>query len=280
MKRGFVTLCFAAWAPFAGAQDSTAQAAWKNSMVGNLNFTQNHFDNWSQGGSDAWSWQADLLPKFVYEGPRLQWTNTGKVSYGRSKVADFGARKAADELRLESVLTVKLGVFVNPYVSFTGITQMDRGFDYGKEPAVEVAGFLDPGYFTEGAGVGIQPDPRIKTRLGAALKQTVTRNHPVPYADDPETAEEEKVKFEPGAVSVTDFELKLHSNILLTSKVELFTNFKGWKAVDVNWDTMFSSKISKLVSVSLNVRVFYDRDISVRRQLKQVLAVGISTVLI
>jgi cytochrome c oxidase assembly protein Cox11 len=50
--------------------------------------------------------------------------------------------------------------------------------------------------------------------------------------------------------------------------------------VDVNWDNMFSSKISNLLSVSLNVRMFYDKDISSKRQLKQVLALGLSYALL
>jgi hypothetical protein len=124
--------------------------------------------------------------------------------------------------------------------------------------------------------LGFQHDRRIKTRIGAACKETVTRNHPKPYSDDTGTTEVEKTKIEPGAEWVTDLELKVHQNILFTSKVELFSNMKGIKATDVNWDNMFSSKVSKWITVSLNLRLFYDRDISVRRQIKQVLAVGLS----
>jgi hypothetical protein len=258
------------------AQDSTGHPRWKNTLVGHLNFTQNHFDNWTQGGTDSWSWQSDLLPKFVYEDSTLQWTNTGKFSFGQAKVGDAQSRKSADEIRLESVLTYKIGTWLNPYAAVTGLTQFAKGYQYGADSKTEVSGFLDPGYFTQSAGIGIQPDARIKTRIGAALKETVTRNHPMPYTDDPKTVKLEKIKVEPGGEWVTDLNLKLHENILFTSKLEAFSNFKGLKSVDVNWDNMFSSKISKLISVSFNLRIFYDRDISSKRQLAQVLAVGFS----
>jgi hypothetical protein len=275
--RSIVVVCCAALAVMPlSAQDKAAPARWKNTVVGNLNFTQNRFDNWTQGGSDSWSWQSDLLPKFVREDTAFQWSNTGKISYGQSKVGDARSRKSADEIRAESVLTYKAGKRLHPYAAVTGLTQIAKGYDYGTEPATEVTGFMDPGYFTESLGLSFQPVPAVKTRIGAACKETFTRNHPKPYADDPGTLKIEKIKIEPGAEWVTDLELKLHENILFTSKLEMFSNMKSMEAVDVNWDNMFTSKISKWLSVSLNVRVFYDRDISFKRQIKQVLAVGLS----
>ncbi len=276
MRMMTLTCCAVLSCIHLAAQDKASAPRWKNTVVGNLNFTQNHFDNWTQGGADSWSWQSDLLPKFVFEDTTIQWSNTGKISYGQSKVGDAQSRKSADEIRAESVLTYKVGTWINPYAAVTGLTQIAKGYDYGTDPRTEVTGFLDPGYFTESVGLGFQPDPHVKTRIGAACKETVTRNHPAPYADDPKTLKIEKIKVEPGAEWVTDLELKLHENILFTSKMEMFSNLKGLKAVDVNWDNMFTSKISKLLSVSLNVRVFYDRDVSFKRQIKQVLAVGLS----
>jgi hypothetical protein len=260
----------------AHAQTAGADTSWKNTAVLNVNFTQAQFDNWAPGGEDSWSWQSDLLPKFVFENTSLQWVNTGKFSFGQAKVGDAGSRKSADEIRLESVLTRKIGTWVNPYAAVTGLTQFAPGYAYDGDVKTEVSGFLDPGYFTQSAGLGIQPNPHLRTRVGAALKESVTRNHPAPYADDPKTSKVEKIRAEPGAEWVTDTDWKLHDNILLTSKLETFANFKGLNAVDVNWDNVFSSKITKLISVSFNVRVTYDRDVSRKRQIKQVLAAGLS----
>ena len=280
MKKTILFLCAFLSAVSAQTQNAGSHSEWKSTAVVNINFTQNHFDNWTQGGANSWSWQSDFLPKFVYEDSAFQWANTGKFSFGQAKVADAQSRKSADEIRLESLLTYKIGTWVNPYAAVTGLTQFTGGYNYSTAPKTEVSGFLDPGYFTQSAGLGFQPNPRVRIRIGAACKETVTRNHPAPYADDPKTSKVEKVKVEPGAEWVTDAELKLHDNILFTSKLEAFSNFKGFNSIDVNWDNMFSSKISKLLSVSFNVRIFYDRDISAKRQIKQVLAVGLSYVLL
>jgi len=245
---------------------------WKKEGVANLNFTQNQFDNWSQGGEDSWSWQLDINAKFVNDQEKYNWTNTGKVSYGKTKVASAGAKKAADEIKLESVYTYKMSIYINPYVAVTGQTQFTDGFDYSTDPATKVSGLMDPAYFTQSAGLGFDVSKNIKTRLGAALKETITKTDMAANL----FAKGEKTRVEYGAESVTDANFKLAENLLYTSKLVLFSNIKGVDEIDVDWDNVFSAKVSKYISVSLNIKLLYDKDISSRRQLKQTLAAGLS----
>jgi hypothetical protein len=258
------------------AEKKTPEYGWKKELIGNLNFTQNNFDNWSQGGENSWSWQLDINAKFVNDQEKYNWSNSGKCSFGKTKIGDVEARKAADEIKLESVYTYKFGVYVNPYIAATGKTQFTKGYIYDNNLKTAVSNFMDPGYFTESIGVGYAPNDKIKSRLGAALKETITSDFPNPYADDPNTEKIEKTKVEIGAESTTDINLKLSENILFTSKLELFSNLERVDEIDVNWDNLFSAKISKYINVSLNVCLFYDKDISKKRQLKETLAVGLS----
>ncbi len=165
---------------------------------------------------------------------------------------------------------------MNPYIAATGKTQFIRGYEYSGDAKIEVSNFMDPGYFTESIGVGYAPNDKIKSRLGAALKETITSDFPSPYADDPNTEKIEKTKVEIGAESTTDINFKLNEMILFTSKLELFSNLERVDEIDVNWDNLFSAKISKYISVSLNICLFYDKDINKKRQLKETLAVGLS----
>ena len=247
---------------------------WKKEMVGNLNFTQNKFDNWSQGGEDAWSWQLDINAKFENDQERFNWSNTGKFSFGQSKIGNADSRKSADEIKLESVYTYKFGKEINPYVAVTGRTQISRGYKYTDTSKVAISNFLDPGYFTQSAGVGYKPNEIIKTRIGAALKQTVADKYP--FADDPATKRVENSRVEFGAESVTDLAYKVSENIIFKSKLEMFSNFEAINEVDVNWDNLISAKVSEYINVSFNLNLFYDRDISLSRQLKQTLAVGLT----
>jgi hypothetical protein len=143
------------------------------------------------------------------------------------------------------------------------------------DPKVEISNFLDPGYFRESIGLGYVFNPSLKTRLGASAKQTVTRNF-TGFSDDPATAEVEKLRLEYGAESVTDLNAKLSQSLFLQSKLELFSNLKAFDQIDVNWDTVFIAKVAKYVEVNFNIKLLYDRDISLRRQLKQALSMGLT----
>ena len=169
---------------------------------------------------------------------------------------------------------------INPFVASTGETQFDKGYDYTTTPnKTQISAFMDPAYFRESAGIGIKPSEIVKTRIGVSFKQTVTQStdYPVNYADDPKTTDKiEKLKNEIGAESVTDVGWKVAENTLFTSKLELFSAFKTFKEIDVNWDNILTTKISKYFNVNFNFKLFYDRDISKMRQIKHAIALGVT----
>jgi hypothetical protein len=254
----------------------TPEYGWTNEVVAGLNFNQTHFDNWVQGGEDAWSWQFDLISRFNNDREKFNWSNSGKMSFGKTRISGNEARKSADEIDLESVFTYKIGLPICPYAAATAKSQFARGYDYSAEPKNEISSYLDPAFFTQGIGAGYSPICELKTRLGASVKETVTRNHPAPYADDPETEEIEKIKVEFGAESAADLKWKFGKNILIVSKLNLFSNLKSYREIDVTWDNIATASIAKYLNANLNVKLFYDRDISKKRQIKEVIAVGLT----
>ena len=245
---------------------------WKNALVANFSFTQNQFDNWSQGGENSWAWQTDLIARFINDQEKFNWANSGKLSYGKAKIADDDAKKAADEIRIESVFTYKMGksAHINPYVAVTGLTQFTRGFEYTDTSRIEISNFMDPGYFTESTGIGYTRGEKFKTRIGVAFKQTITDKFADRYALG------ETFRSEYGMESFTDFTTRLAENLIYTGKLGLFSNMKRFDEIDVDWDNVFVAKITDILNVTLTIRLFYDRDISIKRQLKQTLAVGFS----
>ena len=150
---------------------------WEQQSTFTLNFTQTTFDNWVQGGENSWAWIAEAPFMFNLRKPSFTWANQGKLAFGKSKVGDQSARKASDLIRFESVYTRNLGVFVNPYVSISGQTQFATGYRYGDTTRTAISGFMDPGYFTQSAGVGYEPNnisiviPHKKPKNGELTKQ-------------------------------------------------------------------------------------------------------------
>jgi hypothetical protein len=277
-----LALCLAVVPTLITARADEDQApGWKNEMILNLNLTQASFDNWAQGGEDMFGWQAGLNGKATHLGARHEWINAAKLAYGMQKVGDEDSRKSVDEIKIETVYTYKAGFFVDPYVAGTAQTQFSTGYLYEDTGKTAVSGFLDPGYFIESLGVGRSYGEVLKSRLGLAVKETVTDKYPIPYADDPETEDEiEKTRVEYGMESVTDLSLTLSETLILTSRLELFSNLEASNEIDVSWDSLLAAKVHEYVTVGLNVQVSYDRDISKKRQLKQSLAIGLTYTLL
>ncbi len=260
------------------AQDEAAETpeyGWKNKAVGSLNLTQTSFDNWSQGGENSLAWQLNFNARFENNQEKYNWSNSLKLTYGMVKSGSEESKKSVDEIKLESVLNFNANWFVRPYGAVNAETQFTKGYDYGRDPKVEISDFLDPGYFRESIGLEYSHQDNFKTRVGASSKQTVTRNF-FSYSDDPTTTAIEKLRLEFGVESVTDISQKLGENLLLVSKLELFSNLKSFQEIDVNWDNVLIAKVAKYVEVNFNFKLFYDRDISLKRQLKQALSMGLT----
>jgi len=251
-------------------------SVWEKSMVGSVNMTQTGFDNWAGGGENAFAWQMNMNFKFVQLLEKTKWANSGKIVYGATKTGDADLQKSVDEIKMESVLTYRLGSSINPFIAFTGETQISAGYNYGTDPVLQISAFMDPGYFRESLGAGIEPRKGLATRMGLSFKQTVTTDYPIPYADDIETLEVEALRSEVGVESVSDLLLNISETSTFVSKLELFSAFSNIDEIDVSWDNTLVVKVSEYINMNVNLKLVYDKDISTKRQLKQSMALGLN----
>lgn len=259
------------------AQENVMPQEWNYELTGNLNISQVALDNWVEGGENVWAWQCNLAGKATLEKEKYKWRNTGLANFGKSRIGKADSRKAVDEIRFETVYTRKLGFQVNPYAAATARTQFAKGYSYTDTSRTEISAFLDPGYFTQSVGIGYMWKDVYSTRLGASLKESIASKHASRYTNNPETGDEiEKIRVDFGMESVTDIKLSFSDNLLLTSQLILFTDFSALNTVDVDLDNKLTAAISKYVNVNFSFRLFYDRDIHVKRQIKQALAIGLT----
>lgn len=263
----------------ADADAKKPKFGWKNNLVGNFGFSQTAFDNWQQGGENAWNWQFDVLGNFTNNRPKTIWENLFKTSYGRSKIGDDESKKSADQIRIESSLAYKMKLHVNPYIRVTGETQYTSGFDFKQDPKVEVSKFMNPGYFTQSAGLGYQPVEEFRTRFGVSLKQTVTTDDEfaLRYTDqNPTDGKIDRIRSEIGAEWLNDYAKEFNENTAFISRLEFFSNLKAINQVDVRWDNLLTTKVTKFIAFTFAFELYYDRDISIKRQLKEVLSIGLT----
>jgi hypothetical protein len=249
-------------------------------MVTGLNLTEVSFKDWAPGGQNALSYTLWLNGSSTQDMEMTNWTNSYKFAFGQTRLSDQGLRKTDDEIFFESLLIYKLWTYTNPYSSFTLRTQFAKGYEYPEGMEVPVSKFFDPGYLTQSVGAAYKPFPELVTRVGVAVREVFTSQFYALYADDPATADTEKVKVQGGLESVTNLEWTFAENMQLKSSLELFAPFKTLDKIIVRSDNTISAKVNKYVTVGFNVLLINDVSVTRRTQIKQVLAIGLSYTLL
>jgi len=277
----FVILVFCNVNPVLCEKEKPPPLGWDNEMLVYLNFNQASYDNWSQGGENSLGWHTGLSGTFTDYASSREWVNSIRIAYGMQKIGDQDSRKSIDEIRLGSVYNYTAGYFVDPYVAFKFESQFSRGYAYSDSDRVEISNFMDPGYFTESLGLGRAfLEKTVRSRLGLAFKQAVTDKFPIPYADDPETAEIEKIRSDIGLEWVTAADWPISENLRYVALADVFSDMTASNRIDVRWDNLLAARVASFVTVALDFRLFYDRDISTRRQISQALSIGITYTLV
>lgn len=263
-------------------QRSLAQTdtlGWDHDMQAGFNLTQVAFKDWSKGGSNSLAYMAQVIGGSTLEQIQTRLANKYKLVFGQTRLEDVGIRKTDDEMNLESMLTYKMGVYINPYAALTAKSQFAPGYQYIDSSEIETSRMFDPLYLQQSVGLGYEPSKWIKTRLGAALRETITNLHGRLYADDPATPEIESMKIEGGLESVTETAFPIDENVLFDAKLELFSAFKTFERIVMNSQANLVLKASEWFSAVLSATAINDWQVTPRTQLKEGISVGISYVL-
>jgi len=274
----FISLIFLSRINFA-QEDSVKLYSWTPLAVVGINLSQVALSNWSQGGENALAVSFLGTGGLKYYTESWKFRNDLKLAYGRTKLGDQDYRTTDNELYLESVLSYNIGWAIDPYVSNIVRSALATGYKYDADSTYAIAGFFDPGYVTQSIGFTYDKLESFTTRLGFAVQETFTRKFNQ-YADDPSTPEIEKSKVETGLESVTTAEFTLQQNLLYKSNLRLFTRFESMDVWDVRWDNAFVAQINDWLNVNLSFLLIYQKDQSVKTQIKEALQLGFTYTLL
>lgn len=252
------------------------QYGWKHSVVGGLTLGQVSFTDWAQGGENSLSYGLMVGGKSELNKERTNWSNSYKFAFGQTRLSSQGLRKTDDEISLETLFRYKLQPEFGLYASATLQTQFANGYRYETDgTAIPISSFFDPAYLTQSIGVVYTPIPEIITRVGPALREVVTSTY-YGYADDPKTADIEKVRVQAGLESVTGVRWELMENVLFTMRLSIFMPFDDPGRMVVRNDNGLAVKVGKAVTMMLTTQIWVDPDVSPRTQLKESIALGLS----
>ncbi len=172
------------------------------------------------------------------------------------------------------MLRFTLGILVDPFIAARLESQFLDMSDAIHHP-------INPIKFTESFGIArtlIKKDKTDwNTRFGAGFRQTLDRSNNNSLTNDG------------GLEFITDFKTPLaQERITYTSNLQLFQSLfrsgspanNDWKAIDMNWENIFTANVTKYLMVNLYTQLLFDKEIESGIRIKEILALGLTYKLI
>jgi hypothetical protein len=255
--------------------------------------------NWSGGDKGSIVWAAILNAGLESQvNSRANSNTTLKLSYGqthRQVLAEGGDRgwdapeKSTDLIDLESILRLTLGAFVDPYAS----ARFESQFQDLSDPLGRPLSF-NPMKFKESAGIARKfidrEDRSLLSRLGFTFRQSARKtflSDSIDAAGRPVSERTRTRTANDGGIELAcDYRAKvLDDRVSWTSKLifyqpvfysgddglrrlsaaqlaaaDLPDDIEDYpKAMDLDWENIFSTQITKVLSVNLYTRWVYDK---------------------
>jgi hypothetical protein len=282
----------------AGAQEADEERVlepgkWYPGLEVGLNLSESSYsNNWAGGdkGSVVWTFilNGDLENQLS---PRVNWSNQLKLAFGQThqQSVDAGGErswdrpeKSTDLIDLETLFRFTLGGWADPYLSGTFESQFQDASDPDGRTLA-----LNPLKFKESVGVSRlfvdTEERRFLTRLGFTVRQGIRKQF-AEAAPSTETVSESEV--DGGLELVADYKARvLQDRVTWTSKLSVLKPFfysgksdlEGLSAgdlqaagldpdvaayttaFDLDWENIFSSQITRIISVNLYLKWVYDK---------------------
>ncbi|WAC41751.1 DUF3078 domain-containing protein [Pedobacter sp. SL55] len=258
---------------------------WKTKATVGINANQASFsENWKGGGVNSIAIGALLNYKAEYSKESYSYTSEVIMQYGKVKNKDQLQKKTNDRIYWDNKAALQLSKNWYFFASVSFESQFDKGFSYskdanGNEVAKILSKFMSPGYLTESMGFEYKPSKVFSTRIGTGtarqtfvLDTTIYRTNPKNFGVDIG----KKIKNELAFQVVSNLEKEIMKNTILKAKYNMFIPYEDFGEIDHRLDVVITSKLNRFLNVSLTGVVLYDKDMDLKVQRSQALALGAS----
>jgi len=272
--------------------------AWTYDLSGKLSGSQAAYKDWQEGGLNSLSFSTSLSGTAQREDPPWTQTHDLRLAFGVLTSEDDDPedpiRKADDQIRLESNLRYAGSGFFRifePTINARLRTQFAKGFDYtdnpfpeghpfaGDEPPVQTSEFLAPAFLTQSLGLTYSPKDWYSVRFGGAAKQTVVRDEDlrVLYEVDPT----KPLRTEGGMELAGSFDREVFNNVRYQSSANVFFSFNQTEdPPDLLWENYVTMKVNSWLTADVEFVALFDENTSGALQIKEVISIGATIVLI
>lgn len=286
----------AAAVPFAHAQSDAPEdsVTWTRNLTGNLSGSQAAYKDWQEGGLNSLSLSTSISGRAERSSRRWGQTHELRLTFGFINQEEEEFRKSEDLIRLQSSFRYKGNGFfrvLNPTIAANLRTQFAKGFDYSGNPfpsgtpqanedaPVQTSAFFSPAFFIESLGLTYEPAEWYSMRLAAATKQTVVLNEDLRVLYDVDL--DKAARVEAGAEFAAALNREIAENVRYTSNFNAFFSFNQTDdPPDFIWENVFTMKVNSWLSTQFEFVALFDKNTTDAIQLKEVLSLGVSFVLI
>jgi hypothetical protein len=270
--------------------NDTIPKIWKKGGMINLNLNQGALSNWAAGG-DKFSLSVTALMNLFayYKKDRHQWDNTLNLAYGFINTTSLGNRKADDRIDLLS----KYGYQLHKQWYLGGLfnfrTQFSPGYAYpNSSTKVLTSDFFAPAYILLSPGITYQPCDYFSLFVSpVTARWIIVQNDSLSRVGAYGVDSSKKSKLEIGAFASASYHAKLGANSTFQGRLDLFSNYQhNPQDISVFWTNMLLVKVTRIITMSLNVDMIYDNDIKTVKsdgttggpsiQLKELMGIGLT----
>lgn len=259
---------------------------WHKSILFGLNFNQSAFSaNYAAGGVNAIALGSNFDFKAEYNKTPIDYTSEVNLIYGISKNKGQGSRKTNDRIFIDNKISSKLSKKWSFFGSLTFESQFDKGFNYtnpdgsNAENPYLISNFMSPGYLTESIGFEYIPVKYFDLRFGTGtarqtfvLDTTIYHNQPTNYG----VPIGHTIYNELAVQVVATIDKDLSKNIHINARYALFIPYiQPLAYTSHRLDATLTAKVSRLIAVTMNTTVLYDKNTSTSVQETEGLALGV-----
>ncbi len=262
-----------------------APSAWEKSAQGKVSFTQAGFYRWHDGGVSSLALSVGMTGKAERAGSRWSQEHEVHLAYGLVKQNGLEVRKAEDVIHVHLAFTNPGRVFfgiLEPTIAVSIRSQFAPGYDYAKQDSLRgpprISGLLAPATLLETLGINYGPVPYASVKFGVAAKQTFVKDPPL--RPRYKVQRDRSVRSELGLSALIKVDRDLFTNVHLDHTVRLFASFNQPQKPDLLSETLIKMTVNRWLHVNLEYVAKLDRDVAKSVQMKELISLGVSFVLI
>jgi hypothetical protein len=270
---------------------------WKTKTSVGINVNQATFsNNWKGGGVNSLAVGGIVNYKAEYSKESYSYVSEVILEYGKVKNKDQLQKKTRDRIFWDNKAALQLSKNWYFFGSINFESQFDSGFSYsknsdGNEFPNLISKFMAPGYLTESFGFEYKPNKFFSTRIGTgSARQTFVLDTGVYITKDPNKVKPDtkaatkygvdfgkKFKNELAFQIVSNFEKEVITNTVLKARYQMFIPYdRALNQIDHRLDASITSKLNRLMNVSLTCVGLFDKDNDKNIQWSQALSLGVS----